>query len=151
MQGWSVYIHTGASAQKYNADSFQPQRWLEQSTGAHSSSSKSSAPAAQELPASSDDHREVTEGSHVGQRDAAASEPAGAGPAKTGCPEHSLPFGLGPRMCLGRHLVKTALVMLVAELASQYQWQMGDPAEQWSIFPTVRPKGGLPVCGYTKM
>ena len=56
------------------------------------------------------------------------------------CPEHSLPFGLGPRMCLGRHLVEAALALLVARLASSYEWQLADPAEEWSVFPTVRPK-----------
>ena len=69
--------------------------------------------------------------------------------SKAGCPEHSLPFGLGPRMCLGRHIVKAALVLLVAELVSKHEWQMGDPAEQWSVFPTVRPKGGLQVQKFT--
>ena len=66
------------------------------------------------------------------------------------CPEHSLPFGLGPRMCLGRHLVEAALALLVTKLASSYQWSMADPAEEWSVFPTVRPKHGLMVQNFQR-
>lgn len=61
-----------------------------------------------------------------------------------------LPFGLGPRMCLGRHLVKAALTVLVIVLARDYSWQMEDPEEQWSVFPTVQPKQGLEVTSFRK-
>jgi len=137
MQGWSVYIHTGASVQKYNEDRFRPERWLEQGSG----HSKSSSSPAGEQPASSDGGSETPEGGGTGS-DAAKSA---AWESKSGCPEHSLPFGLGPRMCLGRHIVKAALILLVAELVSKHEWQMQDPNEQWSVFPTVRPKQGLQV------
>ena len=66
-----------------------------------------------------------------------------------GCSQHkteySLPFGLGPRMCLGQHLVEAALRMLLCTLVQQYTWDLQDEQEQWSVFPTVRPKGGLQV------
>lgn len=140
-----MYIHTGASVQKYNQDSFQPQRWLEPGS-AHSKGSPSSA---QEHTASTSGQREGTEGSSAAGRDADALAQVAAGSAQAGCPEHSLPFGLGPRMCLGRHIVKAALVLLVAELVSKHEWQMGDPGEHWSVFPTVRPKGGLLTCKFT--
>ena len=82
---------------------------------------------------------------------AAASSLAALSSAQSGCPEHSLPFGLGPRMCLGRHIVKAALAVLVAELVSKHDWHMGDPAEQWSVFPTVRPKEGLRVSSFAEL
>ena len=147
VQGWSVYIHTGASAQKYNQDSFQPQRWLAQGNVR----SKGSPASAQEHATSSTGQDRGTEGSSAAERDAAAPVQAAAGLAQSGCPEHSLPFGLGPRMCLGRHIVKAALIMLVTELVSKHEWQMGDPHEQWSVFPAVRPKGGLFVCNFTEL
>ena len=147
MQGWSVYIHTGASVQKYNQDSFQPQRWLEQGTA---DSRSRTAATREQRPSSNGD--EAAEGSVVKQEDAAAaSKPAASSSAQSGCPEHSLPFGLGPRMCLGRHIVKAALALLVADLVSKYDWQMGSSAEQWSVFPTVRPKEGLRVSGFTEL
>ena len=59
--------------------------------------------------------------------------------------EHSLPFGLGPRMCLGRYLVEASLKVLAVELARACTWQLQDEQERWSVFPTVRPQSGLPV------
>lgn len=54
-------------------------------------------------------------------------------------------------MCLGRFIVKAALIHLVAELVSRHEWRMADPAEQWSIFPTVRPKQGLHVRDFSRL
>ena len=62
MQGWSVYIHTGASVQRYNEDSFRPERWLEQGND-HGNSS--SSPAG-EQPASSNGSIEAPEGDRTG-------------------------------------------------------------------------------------
>lgn len=135
-QGWSVYIHTGASVQKYNQDTFQPERWLEQ----RSADGRSSASAAREEAAASSS-----------SSDAPTPAFSSAGQRSAACPEHSLPFGLGPRMCLGQQLVKTALTLLVAELASQYAWQMQDAREEWSVFPTVRPKQALLVHSFRKL
>ena len=111
MQGWNVYVHTGAATQKYNKDAFEPERWLqgrpgEQNTGA--------------APAGACQHA-----------------------------EHSLPFGLGPRMCLGRYFVEASLKVLALELVRRRcTWQLQDEQEQWSVFPTVRPQGGLPVTSF---
>ena len=71
----------------------------------------------------------------------------------SGCPhrpEYSLPFGAGPRRCLGQHLVEAALRSLLL-LFQQYTWDLQDVPEQWSVFPTVRPKGGLQVKGFRKL
>ncbi len=107
-----MYVHTGASTQKYNDDSFQPERWLGQGAGSFQEA---------------------------------------AGEAGSSCPaaaEYMLPFGLGPRMCLGRHLVKAALTVLVIVLVRDYSWVMEDPGEEWSVFPTVLPKQGLAVISF---
>ncbi len=93
----------------------------------------------------------MSEGSSAAGRDLVEAAQPAAGSARSSCPEHSLPFGLGSRMCLGRHIVKAALILLVAELVSKYDWQIGDPAEQWLVFPTVRPKEGLQVRNFTQL
>lgn len=110
LQGWNVYVHTGASTQKYNKDSFQPERWLQGSAAA-----------------------------------------ASMGEAQSSCPaaaEYMIPFGLGPRMCLGRHLVKAALKVLATVLVRDYSWQLLEPDEEWSVFPVVQPKQGLAVTDF---
>lgn len=69
------------------------------------------------------------------------------------CPAAStfmLPFGLGPRMCLGRHLMKAALKLLVVMLVKDYSWDLANPDEQWSVFPTVRPRAGLLVRSFSQ-
>lgn len=140
MQGWSVYIHTGSSVQLYNRDSFHPERWLERSRERSSPVKRSSA-------GSTGIVKGGREASGADNETYMEQSPS----AGTACPEHSLPFGLGPRMCLGRFIVKAALIHLVAELVSRHEWRMADPAEQWSIFPTVRPKQGLHVRDFSRL
>ena len=141
VQGWSIYVHTGASVQRYNRDSFQPERWLEPSTA---SSSSSAAPPARAGTAAGSDGEAAVSG-HRAESEMPGSAMSRTSRQHSACPEYSLPFGLGPRMCLGRHLVEAALALLVTKLASAYQWQMADAAEEWFVFPTVRPKHGLMV------
>ena len=74
---------------------------------------------------------------------------AGAGACQHA--EHSLPFGLGPRMCLGRYLVEASLKVLAVELARACTWQLQDEQERWSVFPTVRPQSGLPVTSFMRL
>ncbi len=118
MQGWNVYVHVGAGVQKYNRDEFAPERWLQQ---------------------------QQPEASGAREGENSATEALGACPHR---PEYSLPFGLGPRTCLGQHLVEAALRGLLQELVLKHTWQLQDDREQWSVFPTVKPKGGLQVVGF---
>ena len=141
VQGWTVYIHTGASVQRYNRDSFQPERWLKQDTD--STSSSATPPARGMMAAGSNGHEAVS--GRKAESGEMRSDLLPESRQHSACPEHSLPFGLGPRMCLGRHLVEAALALLVTRLASNYEWQVADSAEKWSVFPTVRPKRGLMV------
>jgi cytochrome P450 len=112
VQGWNVYVHTGASTQQYNRDSFMPERWLQGGGGAASG--------------------------------------GGEAAARGSCPAAGfmLPFGLGPRACLGRHLMEAALKVFVIVLIREHSWALANPEERWSVFPTVRPKEGLLVQGF---
>ena len=75
----------------------------------------------------------------------AATEAPGTCPHR---PEYSLPFGLGPRRCLGVHLVEAALRVLLQDLVLKHTWQLQGASERWSVFPTVRPKNGMRVANF---
>jgi cytochrome P450 len=59
-------------------------------------------------------------------------------------PRHAyLPFGAGPRMCIGREFARMELVLIVAAIAQRYrlEWGAEPPVPMASI--TLRPTGGL--------
>ena len=59
-------------------------------------------------------------------------------------PRHAyLPFGAGPRMCIGREFARMELILIVAAIAQRYrlEWGAEPPVPMASI--TLRPTGGL--------
>jgi cytochrome P450 len=57
-----------------------------------------------------------------------------------------IPFGAGPRSCIGNHFAKMEAALVLASLLQQVRFQVV-PGYQLTLDPviTMRPKGGLPV------
>jgi cytochrome P450 len=57
-----------------------------------------------------------------------------------------IPFGAGPRVCIGASLATTEMVLVLASLAQRYRLTLA-PGHQVEIHHqiTMRPKGGLPM------
>jgi cytochrome P450 len=57
-----------------------------------------------------------------------------------------IPFGAGPRSCIGNHFAKLEAALVLASLLQQVRLQLV-PGYQLSLNPviTMRPRGGLPV------
>ncbi|PNH07938.1 Abscisic acid 8'-hydroxylase 3 [Tetrabaena socialis] len=120
-KGWRVWCHLGDSVLSYNKDTFVPDRWLQ--------------PASQPAAAAA----------------AAAANGGGcpahahAGASGAARPEYSIPFGSGVRTCLGRHLVFSELLLVLAVLARGYAWEAVTPGERWRVVPAPAPSNGLLV------
>jgi cytochrome P450 len=57
-----------------------------------------------------------------------------------------VPFGVGPRACMGLEYAQAAMAVLGARLAGSFSWELS-PKQDLTIspVPTPRPKGGLQV------
>ena len=57
-----------------------------------------------------------------------------------------IPFGAGPRQCIGNHFALMEAHLLVATLAQRYRLRLapGRPIEPWPLI-TLRPRFGLPM------
>jgi len=64
---------------------------------------------------------------------------AGSGPP----PFVWIPFGGGPRGCLGNEFARTEMLVFLHHIALQFQWSMVDPQEPISIDPMPIFKRGL--------
>ncbi|GLC32968.1 hypothetical protein PLESTM_000009400 [Pleodorina starrii] len=147
-KGWRVWCHLGDSVLKYNKDAFEPERWRrhqhqqqqqQQGQGqgqgicadtAQETASSASIPAADGGGGGCPAHRggQVTHGSAPAPK-----------------VEYSLPFGTGVRTCLGRHLVFSELLVVLAVLARGYDWRALNPGEEWRVVPAPAPRDGLRV------
>jgi cytochrome P450 len=61
-------------------------------------------------------------------------------------PQAFMPFGAGPRICIGNHFALMEGHLLLATLTQRYRFDLrsSDPVEAEPLV-TLRPKGGLPV------
>ena len=57
-----------------------------------------------------------------------------------------MPFGAGPRVCIGAALAMTEAVLILAVLAQRYQPTLvSDAPVRLQQRVTLRPRGGLPM------
>lgn len=56
-----------------------------------------------------------------------------------------MPFGGGPRLCLGQGLSFLELRIVLAVIARHYDVELLDLKENWSSFPLMTPENGMPL------
>ncbi len=56
-----------------------------------------------------------------------------------------LPFGAGPRMCIGSHFAEIEGQMVIAGLLCRFRSLPQIPEPALEALVTLRPKGGMPV------
>lgn len=56
-----------------------------------------------------------------------------------------IPFGGGPRLCLGWLLAMVEMKMLLAAVFRGHKLTVLDPDSPWALFPLARPKDGMPA------
>ena len=72
-------------------------------------------------------------------------EPERAGASCRAAP--TCPFGMGPRVCIGKRFGYTEVHAIAAALLRRFECELleGDPEITIEQSPTLSPKGGLPV------
>ncbi|CAG5131819.1 unnamed protein product [Candidula unifasciata] len=58
---------------------------------------------------------------------------------------HFLPFGGGPRLCLGKEFAMMFLRVFVVEIVRSCSWELVEGSVKMSYFPVPHPKDGLPL------
>lgn len=66
--------------------------------------------------------------------------------AELGPPPFSyVPFGGGPRMCLGKEFARLEILIFLHNLIKRYRWKLVNPNEQIAYDPMPTPVQGLPI------
>ncbi|KAL2487735.1 Cytochrome [Forsythia ovata] len=65
----------------------------------------------------------------------------GAGPV----PYSYVPFGGGPRMCLGKEFTRLEILIFLHNIVKRFKWDLLIPDEKIEYEMTLRPQKGLPV------
>ncbi|KAL1326989.1 hypothetical protein HN51_037097 [Arachis hypogaea] len=70
-----------------------------------------------------------------------ASRFEGEGPA----PYSYVPFGGGPRMCLGLEFARLEILVFMHHIVKQFKWDLMNPNEKFKYDPLLEPENGLPI------
>lgn len=70
-----------------------------------------------------------------------ASRFEGAGPA----PFSYIPFGGGPRMCLGQEFARLQILVFMHNIVKRFTWDLLNPDEKIEHSPMLAPLEGLPI------
>ncbi|KAK7318772.1 hypothetical protein RJT34_03479 [Clitoria ternatea] len=70
-----------------------------------------------------------------------ASRFEGAGPT----PYSYVPFGGGPRMCLGQEFARLEILVFMHNIVKRFNWDLVNPDEKFKYDPMLEPLKGLPI------
>lgn len=70
-----------------------------------------------------------------------ASRFEGAGPT----PFSYVPFGGGPRMCLGQEFARLEILVFMHNIVKRFKWELLIPNEKFQYDPMLEPSNGLPI------
>lgn len=70
-----------------------------------------------------------------------ASRFEGEGPT----PYSYVPFGGGPRMCLGQEFARLEILVFMHNIVKRFKWDLVIPDEKFKYDPMLEPENGLPI------
>ncbi|OIW00549.1 hypothetical protein TanjilG_24279 [Lupinus angustifolius] len=70
-----------------------------------------------------------------------ASRFEGAGPT----PFSYVPFGGGPRMCIGQEFARLEILVFMHNIVKRFKWDLVNPGEKFKYDPMLEPEKGLPI------
>ena len=56
-----------------------------------------------------------------------------------------VPFGGGPRMCLGQEFARLEILVFIHNIVKRFKWDLVNPDEHFKYDPMLEPEKGLPV------